>query len=116
MIALAADENFNNRILRGLVRRNKLLDILRIQDVGLSGASDPEVLTWAADAGRVLITHDVATMVQHARRRIETGQVMSGLIACRRNLPIRTAIEDLLLIAECSLEHEWDNTLLFLPL
>jgi len=34
MLLLVADENFNNDILRGLLRRNPLLDIVRIQDVG----------------------------------------------------------------------------------
>ena len=41
MLMLAADENFNNNIVRGLFRRNPQLDIVRIQDVGLSGADDP---------------------------------------------------------------------------
>ena len=38
MLRLAADENFNNDIVRGLLRRKLELDIVRIQDVGLSGA------------------------------------------------------------------------------
>ncbi len=33
---VAADENFNNDIVRGLLRREPKLDIVRIQDVGLS--------------------------------------------------------------------------------
>jgi hypothetical protein len=48
MLRLAADENFNNAILRGLLRRKPQLAIVRIQDVGLSGAADPLVLSWAA--------------------------------------------------------------------
>jgi len=35
MLKLAADENFNNDIIRGLLRRKPDLDIVRIQDVGL---------------------------------------------------------------------------------
>jgi hypothetical protein len=62
MIALAADENFNNDILRGLMRLRPGLDIVRIQDVGLSGADDPVVLEWAAREGRVLLRHDVSTI------------------------------------------------------
>ena len=41
MLRLAADENFNNNIVRGLLHRQPELDIVRIQDVGLSGADDP---------------------------------------------------------------------------
>ncbi len=48
MLALAADENFNNDIVRGLRRRATDLDIVRIQDVGLAAADDPTVLEWAA--------------------------------------------------------------------
>jgi hypothetical protein len=41
MLRLAADENFNNNIVRGLLRRLPHLDIVRVQDTGVSGADDP---------------------------------------------------------------------------
>ena len=44
MLKLAADENFNNNIVRGLLRRGPRLDLVRIQDVGLSGSTAPELL------------------------------------------------------------------------
>jgi hypothetical protein len=50
MLRFAADENFNNDILGGLLRHKSDLDIVRIPDVGLSGADDPAVLDWAARA------------------------------------------------------------------
>lgn len=34
MLPLATDENFDNRILRGLLHRNPNLDIVRVQEVG----------------------------------------------------------------------------------
>ena len=37
MLRLAADENFNGDMIRGLLRRSPSLDIVRVQDVGLSG-------------------------------------------------------------------------------
>lgn len=58
MLLLVADENFNNDILRGLLRRDPSLDIVRIQDIGLTHAPDPEVLEWAARENPVLLTHD----------------------------------------------------------
>jgi predicted nuclease of predicted toxin-antitoxin system len=63
---LAADENFNNDIVRGLLRRKPDLDIIRIQEAGLSGATDPVVLEWAAAENRLLLTHDVTTITRHA--------------------------------------------------
>jgi hypothetical protein len=40
------DEDFDNDILRGVLRRRPTVDIVRVQDVGLSGAADPAVLEW----------------------------------------------------------------------
>jgi hypothetical protein len=62
MIRLAADENFNNDIVRGILRRAPEIDIVRVQDAGLAMADDPTVLEWAAQMWRVLLTHDVATI------------------------------------------------------
>ena len=47
MIRLAADENFNNDIVRGILRRDPTIDIVRIQDASLAAADDPTVLDWA---------------------------------------------------------------------
>lgn len=44
MIRLLADENFNNNIVRADRVRAPDVDIVRVQDVGLSGADDPTVL------------------------------------------------------------------------
>ena len=41
MLRLAFDENLNNDILRGLLRRAPALDIVRVQDADLGGADDP---------------------------------------------------------------------------
>ena len=116
MLALAADENFNNDIIRGAIRRQPELDIVRIQDIGLSGADDPTVLEWAAQQGRVLFTHDVSTMTRHAYERVLSVKRMPGVFEVGRDVPISIAIEDLLLIAECSLEGEWEGQVRYLPL
>ena len=42
----------------------------RVQDVGLAGAADPVILGWAASEGRILLTHDAATMPGFAYARL----------------------------------------------
>lgn len=116
MLLLAADENFDNRIIRGLLRQKPKLDIVRIQDVELSGASDPEVLEWAARERRVLLTHDVSSITRCAYERIQAGQLMFGVFEVNRAVPIVRAIEDILLLAECSLSDEWQGQVRYLPL
>jgi hypothetical protein len=44
MLKLLADENFDNRILRGLQRRLPEVDIIRVQDTPLYSRDDPSVL------------------------------------------------------------------------
>ncbi len=92
MIRLLADENFNGDILRGLRRRVPTIDAPRIQDVGMRGADDAAVLEWAAGEGRLVLTHDVSTLLGFAWN-----------------------VADLALLVECSLDEEWMDRTVFIP-
>ena len=116
MLRLGADENLNNDIIRGLQRRLPTIDLVRVQDVGLSGADDAQVLLWAATEQRVLVTQDVATITDHAYQRVRRGDPMPGVIEIARTVALRQAIDDLLLLAECSEPGEWDGRVIYLPL
>ena len=115
MIRFAADENFNGDIVRGLLRRNSHLDLVRVQDEGLQGADDPTVLEWAAGEGRVLLTHDVATMTRYAYERVQSGLPMPGVFEVGRRALVGVVIEEILMIAGCSLEGEWEGQVRYLP-
>lgn len=80
MLRLAIDQSFNADIIRGLLRRRTDIDLVRVQDAGLTGAVDPSVLTWAAAERRVLLSHDRKTMSHFAWRRVQTGEPMSGVV------------------------------------
>jgi hypothetical protein len=116
MLRLAIDEDFNNRILRGLLRRRPEMDIVRVQDAGLTGSGDAEVLEWAARDGRVLLTHDVTTMKQYVDERIAKELPMPGVFEVSQQTPIAQVIKDILLLAECRLAGEWEGQIRFLPL
>ncbi len=92
------------------------MDLLRVHDEGLSGLPDTDVLSWAADAGRLLLTHDMATIARHALRRVDAGLPMAGVCLVNQDLPLRAAIEDLLILDELSEPDEWVGRLLYLPL
>lgn len=55
-------------------------DIVRVVDVGLKGATDPLVLAWAAEAERILISRDRATLTGFAYERINQGLPMPGVV------------------------------------
>ena len=115
-IHFLADEDFDNDIVRGLLQRLPDLDLVRVQDVGLGGAEDPEILEWAAGEGRVLLTHDVSTMKSYAYSLVERGLPMPGVFVVRQTGPLGMMIEQLVLLAECSLEGEWEGRVRHVPL
>ncbi len=116
MLHFLADENFDNNILRGLLMRNSELNIVRVQDVGLFSADDPIILDWAAQQGRILLTHDVATVTHYAYERVRKGQSMPGVFEVGRKVSVGVAIEEILLLAELSLDEEWEGQVRYLPL
>lgn len=116
MLKFLADEDFNNRIVRGLRRCSLALDLVRVRELGLLGKPDAEILEVAARSGRLTLTHDAATMIELAFDRVANGMSMPGLIVVSQYFPIGNAIEEITLIAEGSLENEWNGQVLHLPL
>lgn len=102
MLKLASDENLNNNIVRGLLRKRPDLDIVRIQDAGLTGEDDPTVLGWAVQENRVLLTHDVATITRYAYERLDAGHGMPGVFEIDPFAPMGQVIKDILLLTQFS--------------
>lgn len=116
MLRLLTDENLDGNVVRGLRRRLPFLDLVRVQDEGLMGVSDPEVLEWAARAGRALVTHDVATITRFAYERVAAGLPMPGVIEIVSSATVGQAIEELVLICECYEAGELEGQVLYVPL
>lgn len=100
MLHFLADENFENQIVRSILRRKSEIDIVRVQDVGLSETDDRVILEWAAQQGRVLLTHDVETMTRYDYERVQAGLKMPGVFEISRSVPVGLAIKEIILIAE----------------
>jgi predicted nuclease of predicted toxin-antitoxin system len=116
VISLAIDENFDHHILRALLRRVPGLDAKTVQEESLHGASDPEVLAWAAAEGRVLLTHDVQTVTRFAYERVERGEPMPGVIEIPSRATVAEVIDDLVLVATCSMAADCSDQVIYLPL
>lgn len=116
MVRFVTDENFNNDILRGVIRVRPKLDIVRVQDVGLCSADDGAILEWAAREERILLSHDLKTVPRYALERVRLGLPMPGVFLAGRDIAVGQAVDDIVLLADCSLEGEWENQVLYLPL
>jgi len=115
-VRFLADEDFNNDLLRALRRRRPAVDVVRAQDVGLSGQPDPAVLAWAAEHGRVLLTHDSATLVGHALARVGAGQAMTGVLVAPQRAAPAAIVDDLELIDAVGIAEDWIDRVVYLPL
>lgn len=115
MLRFLADENFNGRILRALRRRIPDLDVLRAQDTALYGTDDRNLLQFAGAEGRIVLTHDVETLVGYAWKRVRSGMPMPGVIVALTDRPIGQLIEDLEILVLASQPEEIEARILFLP-
>ncbi len=116
MLRLPGDENFNGEIVRGLLLREAEIDIVRVQDVGLESADDPAILAWADDHGRIVLTHDRATMPDFAFERVVAGHPMPGAFILNDRFPVGRAIEERVLMVACSEHADWSDRVVYLPL
>lgn len=116
MIALLADQNFNEHIVDGLTRRNAALDCVHVRDVGLAAALDPVILEWAASQGRVLLTHDRKTIPRFAYARVAASAPMAGVFLVSDNMPIGQAIQELQIAVDCLSPDECKDIVKYFPM
>ncbi len=116
MICLLVDQNFNEKIVDGLTRRDANLDFVLARDVGLAKAPDPALLDWAATVGRVLLTHDRTTIPPFAHSRVVAGQPMPGVFLVDDQMPIGQAIEELLIAVHCLSPDECKDMVKYFPM
>jgi hypothetical protein len=111
-----ADENFDARIVKALRLQIPDFDIVLVQQFGLIETDDRIILEEAAQAGRVLLTHDVNTMPRYAFERIHAGQSMPGVIVVHDQTPLNRAIEDLAIVIGAGQPDDFENQVFFVPL
>ena len=116
MLRLLIDQDLDHVILRGLLLRVPSLDVITAHQVGLSDASDPELLAWATEQKRIVVTHDRRTMPYHVANQIASGVGAVGVIVVSRRLPVSQVINELEIIVSCSEMDEWENVIKHLPL
>lgn len=114
-VRFQADADFNAFNIRGLLRRQPMIDVQTAEQAQLQGIDDLHVLALAASAGRILVSHDYHTMPEHSAAFLAGGQRSPGVMPLHQTLPVAQAIEALLLVWEASAPNEWEDTLTYLP-
>lgn len=113
-VRFQADADFNEDIVKGVLRREPRVDFRTATAAGLRNLSDLGVLALAAREGRVLLTHDRRTMPQEFVEFVRTN-VSPGLLIVSQKTDLLSAIEGILLIWNASEAEEWTNQLGTIP-
>lgn len=114
------DADLPRALFTALLREAPELDVLRVQQVDLRTAPDPEILALAASEGRIVVTKDRATMRDFAGERIARGEPMPGLIIVRpaylRGLRgLGEIVRELLDIHRLTEAEDWRSVIRFIP-
>ena len=105
MLSLLADENIDPEIIAQVKLHIPDADFLHVGDVGLLQTPDQNILQWAAENGRIVVTHDKSTMRPDAEARVIAGLPMPGLFVLHDDFSPGEKIRGLIrLINEYELE------------
>ena len=115
MVRFLADADLNYAIVRGCRRHDPKLDFLSANEAKLAGVPDPEVLAFAADRNRILVTHDFQTMPRHFGEFLPMRQSSPGVFLVSQFAAIGEVIDDLVLIWSASEAEEWTNRIVRIP-
>ena len=92
-VRFQADNDLKFGIVKAVRRPEPAFDFAPAQDARLDGLGDPELLDRAASEGRVLVSHDRRTMLDHFRAHLAAGKSSPGILVVSQGTPIAQAVE-----------------------
>ena len=105
MLRFLADENVDPDIATQVRLHVPEVDFIHVGDVNLDQTADHNILQWAADHDRIVVTHDKSTMRPFAEGRVRVGLPMPGLFVLHDDLSPGEKVRGLIrLINEYELE------------
>ncbi len=111
-----ADNDLNDAIVRGTLRREPGIEFARLRELGLAEHPDHDVLEFAARERWIVVSHDVSSMTAAAFAILKGGGPMHGLLLVHQGDAIAPTIESLILIWTASEAEEWIGLVEHLPL
>jgi hypothetical protein len=115
LIRFQADADLHFGLVKAVRLREPAIDFASASDSKLTGLSDPEVLELAAQQGRILVTHDRRTMVDHFRARLLEGLASPGVFLVNQSAGIGEVAEAIITVWVASESVDWVNQLRYLP-
>jgi uncharacterized protein with PIN domain len=105
-VRFLADENLDERIVSGVLRWEPTVDFLTAARANLLGLPDLQVLEFAANEGRILVTHDRKTM-PYAFGELLAKRESPGVIILSKDLLLKRSIDESILVWAASQAEQW---------
>ena len=118
MLKYLIDENVDPTYTNQLRRLNPDLFVIAVGDITAppKGTLDPEILLWCEYHDCILVTNNRKSMPVHLVDHIALEHHIAGIFILSPKLSLGENIEQLILIAEGSLDDEYQDRIEFLPL
>lgn len=120
-LAFLLDEHLRGVLWRAIQRHNlgglERLDASRVGDAPdlPLGTLDPEILTWAERAGRILISRDASTLYGHLADHLQAGNHCPGIFMVRRQCLLAQVVAFVVEAAYRSDAASWENRIEYIP-
>ena len=113
-IRFLADADLKFQIVVAVRQLEPTIDFMSANEAGLAGIKDPQVLLYAAQQGRMLVTHDRDTMPRHFYSFIKSHP-SPGIVVIPQSFRISSVANDLVLMWAASKQEEWANQIVWVP-
>lgn len=120
-LSFLLDEHLRGPLAKAIQRQNLTgsmpIDVISVgdpMDLPL-GSRDPDVLAWAAQHDRLVVSEDRATMRTHLNAHINFGQHSPGVMLLRPYSTIPDVVSFLVLVAHASNAAEWADGSHYIP-
>jgi hypothetical protein len=115
------DENLPGRLRRAIQRHNARgvlpLDYLRTgepDDLPL-GSTDPAILLWIEQHGRILLTLDERSMPKYLAQHLQDGRHVPGIFMVQPSSKMADVLDFLVLAAYASDVSDWRDQIRYIP-
>ena len=122
MLAFLLDEDTHGGLAEAFRRRVRLgtlpaVDVIRVGDLGgpPAGIKDPELLIWAEEHDRVIVSNDKRTLPSHLQNHLASGRHSPGILFAKPGTSIAQLIDELVLISVACTPDDFRDSYQFLP-
>ena len=113
-IRFQADADLNQLLVSAVIRREPKINFQTAFQAKLANLDDLQVLQFAADEQRIIVTHDRRTMPYHFAEFVKES-TSSGVIIVSQQISVHQFAEDILLIWSATEMDDWTNRIAALP-